>query len=72
MIILIIENVKPVSVDIDENETQYVWVITDMNDVLHAKLNKDTNVEDIQFKNVGNTKLEYIKVVLIKIKHSIL
>ena len=57
---------KAVSVAVDEDETQYVWVITEKGDVLHAKLNKDTKVEDIQFKLVGNTKLEYIKVVVEK------
>jgi len=59
---------KAVSVAVDEDETQYVWVITEKGDVLHAKLNKDTKVEDIKFKNVGNTKLEYIKVVIDKNK----
>ena len=59
---------KAVSVAVDEDETQYVWVITEKGDVLHAKLNKDTKVEDIQFKLVGNTKLEYIKVVIDKNK----
>lgn len=55
---------KAVSVGVDADETQYVWVITKGGDVLHAKLNKDTKVKDIQFKLVGNTKLEYIKAAV--------
>jgi len=51
---------KRVSVAVDRQENQYVWAITPNNDVFYAKLLKDMNPKNIEFKLVTNSKYKYV------------
>lgn len=51
---------KRVSVAVDRQENQYVWAITPRNDVFYAKLPKNSDPKNIEFKSVTNAKFKYI------------
>ena len=51
---------KRVSVAVDRQENQYVWAITPGNDVFYAKLPKNSDPKNIEFKSVTNAKFKYI------------